>query len=115
MGVEVPRLVQRLRETFSNTQSQGSQQSVKEPSLNKDSLDSPPPAPQKTPSQEKMLTRRTGWKLTWDVRRSMITVQKGQDGSTWTQKVGELPPNVQEIIARGGLEKWVQKEIEAST
>ena len=23
-------------------------------------------------------------------------------------------PNVQEIIARGGLEKWVKKEIEAS-
>jgi homoaconitate hydratase len=28
-----------------------------------------------------------------------------------SQKVGELPPNVQEIIARGGLEKWVKAEI----
>lgn len=26
-------------------------------------------------------------------------------------KVGELPPNVQEIIALGGLENWVRKEI----
>jgi len=30
-------------------------------------------------------------------------------GETWSQKVGELPPNVREIIARGGL---VKAEIE---
>lgn len=114
MGVEMPQLVQRLRETFSNTETQTSQQPIQEPSLNTDSLDSPPPAPQQTPSQEKALTRRTGWTLTWDVRRSSVTVQEGKNGATWIQKVGDLPPNVQEIIARGGLEKWVQKEIEAS-
>ena len=61
---------------------------------------------------EKPLTRRTGWKLLWDVRRSKIVITE-KDGSSWEQKVGELPPNVQEIIARGGLEKWVKSEIEA--
>ncbi|KAK4235433.1 mitochondrial Homoaconitase [Achaetomium macrosporum] len=81
MGVEVPRLVQRLRETFGG----------------KDG--------------EKALTRRTGWKLVWDVRRSKVTVTEGEGGKTWSQKVGELPPNVQEIIARGGLEKWVKSQI----
>jgi homoaconitate hydratase len=40
-----------------------------------------------------------------------VIVQEGKDGLSWTQKVGELPPNVQEIVARGGLEKWVKKEI----
>jgi len=84
MGVEVPRLVKRLRETFKT----------------KD-------------GEEKVLTRRTGWKLTWDVRRSKVIVTEGEGGQTWSQKVGELPPNVQEIIARGGLEKWVKAQIEA--
>ncbi|KAF5861471.1 mitochondrial Homoaconitase [Aspergillus alliaceus] len=79
MGLEVPRLISRLRESFSG-----------------DSL-----------------TRRTGWTLTWDVRRSRIEVQEGENGPKWTQKVGELPPNVQEIIAKGGLEQWVKNEIGA--
>ncbi|KAI1760931.1 mitochondrial Homoaconitase [Hypoxylon sp. FL1150] len=79
MGVEVPRLVERLRETYKD-------------------------------DSDKLLTRRTGWKLLWDVRRSKVVVtEKG--GKTWEQRVGELPPNVQEIIARGGLEKWVKSEI----
>lgn len=81
MGVEVPRLVQRLRETFKDA--------------------------------EKVPTRRTGWKFVWDVRRSKVTVTEGEGGESWSQKVGELPPNVQEIIARGGLEKWVKQEISA--
>ncbi|KAJ5570320.1 homoaconitase LysF [Penicillium hispanicum] len=80
MGLEIPRLISRLREEF------------------KDS---------------KTLTRRTGWTLTWDVRRSQIEVQEGENGAKWTHKVGELPPNVQEIIAMGGLEKWVKNAIEA--
>ncbi|GAQ41135.1 mitochondrial Homoaconitase [Aspergillus tubingensis] len=62
---------------------------------------------------DKQLTRRTGWTLTWDVRRSQIEIQEGQNGPKWTHKVGELPPNVQEIIAKGGLEKWVKNAIEA--
>ncbi|KAI1947628.1 mitochondrial Homoaconitase [Ophidiomyces ophidiicola] len=82
MGLEVPRLVARLRETFASDA-----------------------------ASDKQLTRRTGWTLTWDVRRSQIEVQEGPDGPKWTQKVGELPPNVQEIIALGGLEKWVKNSI----
>jgi homoaconitate hydratase len=78
MGVEVPRLVSRLRETFGG---------------------------------DKVPTRRTGWKFVWDVRRSKVTVTEGEGGQTWSQKVGELPPNVQEIIAKGGLEKWVKSQI----
>lgn len=111
MGVEVPRLVERLRETFSSTppsSTTSKDTQVKEPQLNKESLDSPPPAIQTT---EKVLTRRTGWKFVWDVRRSMVIITEGEGGETWSQKVGELPPNVQEIIARGGLEKWVKGEI----
>jgi homoaconitate hydratase len=60
---------------------------------------------------EKPLTRRTGWKLLWDVRRSQVTITK-QDGTTWVQKVGEMPPNVQEIIAKGGIVKWVQSTLQ---
>lgn len=112
MGVEVPRLVQRLRETFSEPQINGFQQDVTEPSLNSDSLDALPSAPPIVPKQEKLLTRRTGWTFEWDVKRSKVIVQEGKGGPVWSQKVGELPPNVQEIIARGGLEKWVKKEIE---
>lgn len=81
MGLEVPRLIARLRETFG--------------------------------PQEKMPTRRTGWTLTWDIRRSRIEVQEGENGPKWTHKVGELPPNVQEIIAKGGLEQWVKNAIGA--
>ena len=115
MGVEVPKLVHRLRETFSEATADVSQRDIQEPRGNWESLDSPPPAPQNTPNQEKKLTRRTGWTFKWDVRRSRVEIQEGKDGAKWNQKVGELPPNVQEIIARGGLEKWVKKEIEAST
>ena len=81
MGLEVPRLISRLRETFN--------------------------------PEEKVLTRRTGWILTWDVRRSRLEIQEGENGPKWTHKVGELPPNVQEIIAKGGLEKWVKNAIGA--
>ncbi|KAH0537307.1 mitochondrial Homoaconitase [Glutinoglossum americanum] len=83
MLLEVPRLVTRLREVFG--------------------------APED--SKEQVLTRRTGWKLEWDVRRSKVNVTEA-DGTTWSESVGELPPNVQEVIAAGGLEKWVKSEIE---
>lgn len=115
MGVEVPRLISRLRDTFDNAPPSAAaganqqQQAVTEPSQNSQSLDSPPPAPMSAP--EKALTKRTGWTFTWDVRRSSVTVVEGEGGHTWSQSVGELPPNVQEIVARGGLEKWVGKEI----
>lgn len=51
---------------------------------------------------EKVMTRRTGWTLEWGVRRSRVTVREGGGGETWSQKLGELPPNVQKIIARWG-------------
>lgn len=114
MGVEVPRLVQRLREHFSSMDVK-EKTDVKEPAENKESLDGPPPAQQASPTQEKVLTRRTGWKFVWDVRRSKVFVTEGDGGAMWSQKVGELPPNVQEIIARGGLEKWVKAEIADSS
>ncbi|THZ33211.1 hypothetical protein D6C91_00026 [Aureobasidium pullulans] len=115
MGVEVPRLIQRLRETFDTPQPVEGVKPITEPSNNAQSLDTPPPAPTSVPSQEKKLTRRTGWTFTWDVRRSQVVVQEGPNGKSWSQKVGELPPNVQDIIARGGLEKWVGKELAASS
>lgn len=113
MGVEAPRLIQRLRGTFARNKIDKSQENINEPTENRESLDSPPPAPQTAPPNERVLTRRTGWKLVWDVKRSIIEIEEGKGGNRWSQKVGELPPNVQEIIARGGLEKWVKKEIEA--
>lgn len=110
MGVEVPRLVKRLRETFSGKKvAQDSH--VQEPKQNTESRDSPPPSIQASPAEEKVLTRRTGWKFVWDVRRSKVIITEGEGGETWSQNVGELPPNVQEIIAKGGLEKWVKSEI----
>lgn len=114
MGVEVPRLIHRLREAFSTGEPQADLQNVTEPKGNWESLDSPPPANQKQPPRQKQLTRRTGWKFIWDVRRSRVEVQEGPGGPSWSQKVGELPPNVQEIIARGGLENWVKQEIQAN-
>jgi homoaconitate hydratase len=60
---------------------------------------------------ERKLTRRTGWKFTWNVRLSQVTIQEGEAGPTWTQKVPALPPNLQDIIAEGGLENWVKREI----
>jgi homoaconitate hydratase len=109
MGLEVPKLVERLREVFSVDNAASLTQELTEPANNRESLDSPPPGP--VIEREKVLSRRTGWTLEWDVRRSRITVQEGEGGPKWSQKVGELPPNVQEIISRGGLENWVKEEI----
>jgi len=111
MGVEVPKLITRLREAFAASPEPATGDIV-EPEGNKQSLDSPPPAPLK--ERQHRLTRRTGWTLEWDVRRSLVNVTEGESGQTWSQKVGELPPNVQEIIARGGLENWVKGEIGGS-
>ncbi|KAL9071669.1 MAG: hypothetical protein Q9161_004094 [Pseudevernia consocians] len=114
MTLELPRLVHRLRETFSSNEIVSQQNNTREPSRNHESLDSPPPAPQSSPEKEKKLTRRTGWKFTWDIRRSTVTVKEGDNGPTWNQTVAALPPNVQDIIASGGLEKWVKKQIGGS-
>ena len=86
MGLEVPRLVERLRTHFSSPLS---------------SID----------ATEPQLTRRTGWTLTSDVKRSVVEVREGEDGESWTEQVGELPASVQAIIAAGGLEAWVKGEV----
>ena len=113
MGVEVPKLIERLRAEFSNdtpsATGDAGKAPITEPSHNSQSLDSPPPAPQSKPKAD--LTVRTGWTFTWDVRRSQVIIKEGEGGQEWKQSVGELPPNVQDIIAQGGLEKWVGKEL----
>ena len=112
MGLEVPRLVARLRQRFgagASGNSSDTKKPVTEPDGNKESLDSPPPGPVAEP--RKVLTRRTGWRLTWDVARSRIEVVEGEGGETWTESVGDVPPTVQEIIAQGGLEKWIQSRL----
>ena len=60
------------------------------------------------------LTRRTGWTLTWDIQRSVVVVQEGEQGESWVEKVGDMPANVQAIIAAGGLESWCRAEIAKS-
>jgi homoaconitate hydratase len=62
-------------------------------------------------SDSRMPTRRTGWTLTWDVKNSVVEVREGDGGETWIEKVGELPANIQEIIAHGGLEAWVKGQV----
>ena len=111
MGVEVPKLVRRPREVFSSSAPSSSQQQINEPAQNRGSLDSPPLGPVTASPQAKQLTRRTGWTLEWDVRRSTVTIQEGPGGEKWSVRVSELPPDVREIIALGGLESWVRKEI----
>lgn len=95
MIVEVPRLVQRLREHFasSSSSSPATKTEITEPARNKESLDTPKPAEEvRTPKEgeEKVLTRRTGWKLSWDLRRSKVTITEGENGPSWSQKVGEV-------------------------
>ena len=62
-------------------------------------------------SEKKLPTRRTGWTLTWDIARSIIEVQEGENGDRWEEKIGEFPENLQEIIAKGGLVGWVKHEL----
>jgi homoaconitate hydratase len=45
------------------------------------------------------------------VKRSVVEVREGEEGESWTERVGELPTSVQTIIAAGGLEAWVKKEV----
>lgn len=82
LGLESPRLVERLRATF--------------------------PADAASP---KVATRRTGWTLTWDVVRSVIEVQEGENGDRWEESVGEFPANLQDIVAKGGLPNWIKHQI----
>ncbi|EWC45527.1 mitochondrial momoaconitase [Drechslerella stenobrocha 248] len=95
MCLEVPRLLERLRTRFSSPLSRAA---ASKPVASVDAA-------------ERKLTRRTGWTLTWDVARSVIEVQEGQGGESWTERVSELPLNMQEIIAGGGLEAWVKGKL----
>ncbi|POS84008.1 homoaconitase [Erysiphe pulchra] len=99
MGVESPRLVQRLREHYASMKCQSTDKGESSRIQSKPMI-----------ASKNEMTRRTGWRLVWDVRRSKLIITE-TDGKTWSQKVGELPPNVQEIIARGGLENWVKSEL----
>lgn len=110
MGLEVPRLVERLRETFSAQTELAPEKAQIEPKENSDSLYSAEATPTKQPVDHKVATRRTGWTLTWDVAQSKVSVQEGQGGKSWEEKVPEIPPNVQWIVAGGGLVKTRQKE-----
>jgi homoaconitate hydratase len=57
------------------------------------------------------LTRRTRWTLQWDVHRCLVTVREGEPGPDWSLRVPGLSPNVQAIVACGGLENWVRASI----
>jgi len=63
---------------------------------------------------EALLTRRTGWSVSWDVRRNIVEISEGPDRPTWNMTVGELSPNIQEIIAVGGIVPWVKSQIDST-
>lgn len=122
LGLELPKLISLLRDRFSpqrqfsSLDAKSASSPVIEPGQNKESLDSPPPAPMEIkpaerPAAEKILTRPTGYRLLWDVRRSLVEVRDKEKNLIFRETVGEMPPNVQEIIACGGLENWVRKAI----
>lgn len=92
LSLSVPRLIEHLRTYFASQAKKGDGEGERKP----------------------VLTRRTGWTLTWDVRRSVLEVREGPDGMTWTEKVGELPTTIQAIIAAGGLEAFTQAEVARS-
>lgn len=60
---------------------------------------------------EPELTRRTGWRLKWDIPTSTVTVTNETGEVALTNKVGELGTNLQEIIIEGGLEGWVRAQL----
>ena len=81
--VEVPRLVQRLREHFASF---SPKPETIEPLQNRKSQDSLKPPEQASPTQTKVLTRRTGWTFSLDIRRSKVTVREGEDGVRQSEK-----------------------------
>lgn len=64
-------------------------------------------------TNEKELTKRTGWFLNWDVANAKVTVTEGSlDGPVvFEQKVAEVGTNLQDIIVKGGLEGWIKSEL----
>jgi len=68
--------------------------------------------------KEPVLTRRTGWKVKWDVRNSKVIIEEGVEenakvggGEIWEVKVGELGGAVQELFVKGGLEGWIKSRL----
>jgi homoaconitate hydratase len=61
----------------------------------------------------RVLTRRTGWTLTWDVGRRKVEIDEGDGKSKWSVKVGELPANVQENRERR-IGEMVKSQIETA-
>lgn len=109
--LEIPRLVDMLREKFSGQPLNSTRVAVEEPQNNRESLDSAPPGPTTVPTKEKILTRRTKLQLHWDVRRSLVEVTDMNGNCFFKDNVAEMPPNMQEIIACGGLENFVKKNL----
>ncbi|KAK6373866.1 mitochondrial Homoaconitase [Exophiala oligosperma] len=115
MGLEMPKLVTRLRETFSDLPGSKVGGEVTEPTGNKEnqqSLDSPPPNPP-TP-REKQLSRRTGWTLVWDVKESQIEATEGPGGKSGQKRLVNYLPTSKRSLPKGRLERWVQIEIAAA-
>ena len=56
----------------------------------------------------KVPTRKTGWILTWDVPTSIVMVKDETGAQVFKQKVGEVGPNLQDLIIKGGLEDGLQ-------
>ncbi|KAK9371208.1 hypothetical protein V1509DRAFT_613916 [Lipomyces kononenkoae] len=72
---------------------------------------------QKFIASEPELTRRTGLFIKWDVPNARVQVREGAEPDASVvleQKVGDLGPNLQDIIIQGGLEGWVKNEISKS-
>lgn len=110
--LEIPNLVNLLRERFSAQPLNDIGAAISEPKNNRESLDSTPPGPINVAAKEKVLTRRTGLQLHWDVRRSLVEVTDTNSKTIFKEKVAEMPPNMQEIIACGGLENFVKRSLD---
>ena len=52
--------------------------------------------------KEPALTRRTGWKVKWDVRNSKVVVEDENGGETWEVRLGDLSCAVKELF------EWVK-------
>lgn len=62
-------------------------------------------------NEKEELTRRTGWRLKWDIPTSIVTITDETGKVILTNKVGELGTNLQDIIIEGGLEGWVRAQL----
>ncbi|KAK9480770.1 hypothetical protein V1514DRAFT_324418 [Lipomyces japonicus] len=66
---------------------------------------------QRFAGSEPELTRRTGLFIKWDVPRARVQVRDADQNVVFEQRVGDLGPNLQDIIIQGGLEEWIKNEI----